>query len=60
MIGRDEPFKDLQIRLAGLRPLLAGSKQAQGYLGLFDEFIREGEFGLASTRGLQPRKWFAG
>ena len=34
-------------RLASLRPLLADSRDAQKYLRLFDEFIRECEFGLA-------------
>ena len=44
---RDRHFRNLRIRLASLRPLLADSSGAQKYLRLFDEFIRECEFGLA-------------
>ena len=44
---RDRHFRNLRIRLASLRPLLADSSGAQKYLRLFDEFIREYEFGLA-------------
>lgn len=39
--------RDLANRLQDLRAILAGKPEATGYLKFFDEFLGEGEFGLA-------------
>ncbi len=40
-------FDELRARVEQLRPILADKQDAYGYLSLFDEFVREAEFGLA-------------
>jgi hypothetical protein len=43
-IGRSQ---DLANRLEDLRHILTGKPEAAGYLKFFDDFLEEGEFGLA-------------
>lgn len=47
MVSREEQFNNVRTRLQNLRHLISHSETAQGYLDLFDEFVREYEFALA-------------
>ena len=47
MASREEQFNNVRTRLQNLRHLISHSETAQGYLDLFDEFVREYEFALA-------------
>lgn len=47
MASREAQFSDVRTQLQSLRHLISHSETAQGYFDLFDEFVREYEFGLA-------------
>ncbi len=47
MTNREAQFKSVKIQLQNLQHFISHSESAQGYLVLFDEFVREYEFSLA-------------
>ena len=47
MIKPEAQFEEVKTRLGNLRHLILGPEAATAYLALFDEFVREYEFGLA-------------